>query len=243
VPGDPQEEDDPMRRLATLCWTLLGAGLALPVSARAGQPADCPSCVGGIPTAASYSAGPDTTRHIHPHTRYCPKCQLERAQREAGNNALIISGPEGLPSGGAGAACVACAGGVIVGEAPGIAMLGPGTTSIVSPEPAPIGVVQAGFRPGAGPGSPSAAMATAGRPPYGPALPGAHPGHVPPPQTPMGPPHRRPSVLGHLLGLDGLGHIGDARRARRAAAHAAIPVGNVGNKPLNELPASLVYGR
>ena len=72
---------------------------------------------------------------------------------------------------------------------------------------------------------------------------GAPPSFIPPPQTPMGPPHRRPSVLGHLFGLDGLGHLGESRRARRAAAHAAIPVGNVGTKLPNEVPASLVYGR
>jgi hypothetical protein len=240
VPIEPQQEDDPMRRLATLCVALLGTGLALPVAARAGLPGDCPSCGSGLPTAAAYAAGPDTTRHNHPHTRYCPKCQLERAQRQAQDNPLIISGPTHLPPGVPCDRCAEGAGGAILGETPGIARLGPGTSSIISPEPAPIGVVQTGFQPAFGPGSPAA---LAGRLPHGPGMAGPPASSIPPPQTPLGPPHRRPSVLGHLFGLDALGHWGEARRARRAAAHAAIPVGNVGAKLPNELPASLVYGR
>lgn len=237
-----------MRRLATLLMALIGAGLALPGATRAGQPSGCPTCGGGIPSAAPsgyglpQAAGPDTTRHNHPHTRYCPKCQLDRAQREAGPNAMIVRGPEGL----AGAPCATCggaggAGTLVLGGAPGYAMLGPGTASIVSPEPVPVGVVQAGFRPGAGPAAGAAAMmgGMPGRSPYNPAMPGT----IPPPQSPMGGAHRRPSVLGHLFGLDGFGHMGDARRERRLSAHAATRVGNVALNPPSEVPASMVYGR
>lgn len=240
-----------MRRLATLMMTLIGAGLALPVATRAGQPGDCPTCGGGVEFASvGYpgGAGPDTTRHSHPHTRRCPKCQLERAQRAAGNNNLVITGPASFPDT-AGVPCATCGGAVSsVGEAPGYAMLGPGGSSVVSPEPAPIGVVQAGYRPGLNPGNPAAAammgMGAPGRSPYSPMVAGGgHAGYVPPPQTPMGGAHRRPSVLAHLFGLDGLGHLGDSRRERRAAAHAATRVGNLGTAPASALPASMVYGR
>jgi hypothetical protein len=186
-------------------------------------------------------AGPDTSRHTHPHTRHCPKCQLERAQRHAGNNQLVIHGPDGLPDG---APCAACAqGAMVAGEAPGIAMLGPGTTSIVSPEPAPIGVVQASYRPGgAGPLAPSAAMMGYGARPG--MVPGYPVGAVPPPQTAYLGSHRRPSVLGHLFGLDSRVSWGEAHRARLMSAHAATRVGNpAALAPITELPASVVYGR
>lgn len=240
-----------MRRLAPLCLALLGAGLARPAAAQPGPSADCPSCAAGaaMPGYAGgpgFAPGPDTSRHSHPHTRRCPKCQLDRAQRQAGHNQLIVTGPDGGPSGDV--PCVSCAGGpgmVIMGEAPGLAMLGPGTRSVVSPEPAPIGVVQAGFRPGAGAaGMPPGGAMTMARPGYG-MMPG-HPGGpmVPPAQTPVGGGrHRRTSVLGHLFGLDGFGHMGDGRRARAASTHAATRVGNLGTAPMSEIPASFVYGR
>jgi hypothetical protein len=235
-----------MRRLATLCLGLIGAALAGSSVVQAQHPAGCPTCGGSSPayvTSAPGMAGPDTSRHAHPHTRHCPKCQLERAQRHAGNNPIIVTGPDGAyPD----ASCAACGQGgmVLQGEAPGFAMLGPGTTSVLSPEPAPIGVVQTTYQPGGQPLSPNAMMG----PGYGarPALAAGYPaGAIPPAPTPyVGGPRRRTSVLGHLFGLDGLAHLGDARRQRQASAHAAMRLGNPGSiAPVTELPASVVYGR
>jgi hypothetical protein len=74
--------------------------------------------------------------------------------------------------------------------------------------------------------------------------PGYPMGAIPPAPTAITRSHHRPSVIAHLLGLDGMGRWGEARRARAASAHAATRVGNpAALGAVSELPASVVYGR
>jgi hypothetical protein len=105
-------------------------------------------------------------------------------------------------------------------------------------EPAPIGVVQTGFRPAAGTPTPGA-MGPAGSSPYNPAVgpsgpafsgPGAFPGH------------HRPSVVAHLFGISGRNRWAEAREAQRRSSHASISYGPNG-QTASEIPASMVYGR
>jgi hypothetical protein len=58
-------------------------------------------------------------------------------------------------------------------------------------------------------------------------------------------PSRKPRIMAHLFGLDGLNPArwGEGRAARRAEAHAMIPVGNVPPPRVDGLPPSAVYGQ
>ena len=57
--------------------------------------------------------------------------------------------------------------------------------------------------------------------------------------------HRKPRVLTHLFGLEGIRFGGrrEAREAAEASSHAAIPMGMPGPAVTTDLPASMVYGR
>jgi hypothetical protein len=244
-----------MRRLCSrwLAFGLAAAVLGLPAAAQAGGPKKpkCPHSTG------SYK---------------CPACQLADAERAAGGAPIIVNGP--TPPGVAAPGCAACAasaGGAVVmmdgGEAPGVAHLGgahpggmmmPGGGVRISGEPTPIGVVRASYdqdarRAPAAPGMMGFDPTHGAPKPNGPVMMGSPgmgmsmgmpPGYVPPAPTPMGTGHRRTSVLGHVLGLDGFGRFGEARAARKAAEHAAIPMGAPAayGRP-TEVPASMVYGR
>ena len=145
------------------------------------------------------------------------------------------------------------------GQAPGQASVG-GVT-LASTEPTPIGVVRTDYsqpeprstgysdpthgQPGMGMGqgmgmgmAPRMApgMGMGGTPYRGPSAIPAWMAHGP---------SRRPSVLGHMFGYSGLfGRRREARDAQLASDHAAIPMGmSANNGKLNELPASMVYGR
>jgi hypothetical protein len=103
-------------------------------------------------------------------------------------------------------------------------------------EPAPIGIVQTGFRPMAGmPNPPGPAGSSPFNPlaaPNGPGLgaPGSLPGH------------RRPHVLARALGLSGRNRWSEAMQAQKRSDHAAISYGPSGQPP-SEIPASMVFGR
>jgi hypothetical protein len=104
-------------------------------------------------------------------------------------------------------------------------------------DPAPIGVVRAGYANGpptansgaAQPSSPGRAVAEAG--------PGSSP------YRPKTEPGISPNVIGHLFGFAGIGS-GRARETarRKAEAHAMIQYNNEG-PTVTDLPASAVYGR
>lgn len=108
---------------------------------------------------------------------------------------------------------------------------------VLTGEPAPIGVVQTGFRPNAGMPAPSAVPA--GSSPFNP-LPGS-PGPARGAPGPS-PGRRRPHVLARVLGLSPHNPWSEARADQRRSDHAAISFGPAGQPP-STLPASMVYGR
>jgi hypothetical protein len=107
-------------------------------------------------------------------------------------------------------------------------------------EPAPVGVMQAGFSqpnyatmgaPAANPAqmAPGRAVAesTAGHEPY---------------QAKSGPfPH--PHIIRHLLFFSDSTERSQARAIKKAQVHASIAYDENGNAPVDELPASKVYGK
>ena len=111
-----------------------------------------------------------------------------------------------------------------------------------TPEPTPIGVMQTTYaQPGAMPAAPSSVpTATSMQPGHAVAESmGASP--APFQQKPTS--SRNPKVIGHLLGFSGLGaEFREQRAQRKSEAHASIPYNNDGTT-VNEIPASMVYGR
>lgn len=202
-----------MRRLASLGWSVCGLALLVTSTASAGG----------------------KSGHL------CPNCQLQKAIRDAGNAPLVINNAPGADLMPPAAPCLTCAPGS-GGEAPGYASLAgptpyPGGT-ILSTEPAPLGVVRAGFHQQYQ-GAPAA---------LAPGL-AAAPGHAVGPQVPPAPtgwvPRRtsRPSVIAHLFGLDGFGRRRAERAERAASEHAALRLGMPPEaSAVTGLPAAAVYG-
>jgi hypothetical protein len=129
-------------------------------------------------------------------------------------------------------------GGMMTGgpDAPGHAVVG----GMPAPaEPAPVGIVQTGFRPPQGMPAPGAT----GRPGSSPYNPAVGPPNGPAFSGPNAfPGHRRPSVVAHLFGLSGRNRLSEAREAQSRSRHASISYGS-GGQATSELPASMVYGR
>jgi hypothetical protein len=115
---------------------------------------------------------------------------------------------------------------------------GPAPTGemVISAEPAPIGVVQTGFR------APSGMPTPAGPAAPGPWVPAPTPAAPSPIVPGVLPGQRRPHILAHLFGLSGRNRYARAWDAQRRADHAAISYGPAGQVP-SQLPASMVYGR
>jgi hypothetical protein len=121
------------------------------------------------------------------------------------------------------------------------AVYDPGMTG----EPAPVGVVQANFSQG-GPVGTAAAYAPQAAPPGRAVAQSADFGNNDPYQAKSGPfPH--PHILGHLFGWSGLGsEKKEAKAWKKAEAHASIAYDENGNSnaaPVEELPASTVFGK
>jgi hypothetical protein len=147
-----------------------------------------------------------------------PVVVSEHVVASSGPNApgyAVVGGPEWMP----GSA-------VAYGGAPGA-------------DPTPVGVATAGRGAPADPRM-AAAMPRPGAAPYDPSV---MQSSVPAPPAPMsGPGHNRPHVIGHLLGLPKVGRHYEAHQAKKREQHAAIAYGDP-NEKVNELPASMVYGR
>ena len=144
----------------------------------------------------------------------CESCQIP-------GGAVMASGPVMMTANAPGYA-------VVGGEqpAPGYAVVG-GTVPVA--EPAPIGVMQ--VRP---------AVAAASR--RGPTDPSVTPSAFAQ-DTITNPAAGRPHVLTHLFNLDMIGRRSAEERERREReGHASIPYGPM-NEPVNDLPASVVYGK
>jgi hypothetical protein len=108
-------------------------------------------------------------------------------------------------------------------------------------EPAPVGVVQANFSQAGPMGMPAASVAPQANAP-GRALAESNAGRDPF-QAKSGPfPH--PHILGHLFGWSGMGkEKAEARAQKKAEAHAMISYDENGTAPVEDLPASMVFGK
>ncbi len=112
-----------------------------------------------------------------------------------------------------------------------------------TPEPTPVGVMQTNYaQPGAAPAAPSS-IPTASSLQPGHAIAAAGPGANPAPFQHKPTSSKNPHIIGHLLGYSGIGsEWRDQRAQKKAQAHASIPYNNEGTT-INELPASMVFGR
>jgi hypothetical protein len=192
------------------------------------------------------------------HRRHCPECQ--RAYVKA-HDGVDVGAPPPLAQGEAPAPagahaipghlvdvqtgeCLTCQGRVVTSgpaaggdvNAPGYAVVG---ETMQGPDPAPIGVARsrepywagahtaaAGARPGGGPYDPS--VVPTASPPAQVALEGAGAG--------------RPHIISHLLGIPKFGRARRAREDKERQKHASITYDQNASQ-VNELPASLVYGK
>ncbi|MBX6316666.1 MAG: hypothetical protein IRY99_27695 [Isosphaeraceae bacterium] len=212
----------------------MGPGMATPPGTGAMPPA---SAMGNVPPPLGSPPG----RRMH----LCPSC-LAKAQAMQGKTMVVLEGGGPSPTSGA---CLACQGGMgaapAPGMAPGLASVGgsaPGYASVGSPvpsaEPAPIGVMQAGYRPDGGMdpwGSPGRAS-VGGRGASG------RPEALPPAAAPYLPERSRTSLLSHLFPFRTLHTLRYMREEQARQQHAAI---RYDNPDLNatSLPAAMVYGR
>jgi hypothetical protein len=226
----------PMRRWISTGLALIGMALAVPAAATAGSP----DMRHGL-----FKGAKSQKKHVHQHVHNhdapsggCSTCESPEA-------VVVTNGTLTAPG-----ACTACqAAAMQQVEAPGLASLRPseapgfasmnGRDQVLSSEPTPIGVVQAGFRPEAT-GMPTASSLfhqSAGQPQ------GANLGPIAPTMGGMpGKPHARPHIIRHLLGLDGFGRMGQEREAREASKHAQTTFGT-NDQRVVDVPANMVYGR
>ncbi len=220
----------------------VGMAMAAP-AAWADDPGD-----GSLPAATTPVA-----KHTHKGLfgwRHCTECQRARAKAHDG---VDIPAPPSLDPGvvpggmAAGVPCPTCQGTRIIApgdpNAPGIAVAGgektePGFAVVggmPGSEPAPVGM--SASRPQAFAGM----NMTGPRPATGPFDNAVSPASVPPAQVALASPrHERPHVISHLFGLPMVGSMRRAQEDKDRARHAAIAYGSA-NKPVTEIPASLVY--
>lgn len=250
-----------MRPYPTMRLAALGLAMLAPAVARADEPAGLDGQPMPMPAPA---AGPaPKVMQIVPST---PRKRLfargdtvmvngvampRRISAGAGSPPVMSATLEAAPGC---ASCQASAGGGVMvaevpmtGEAPGHASVGPRATAgpamaggPATGEPEPMGVMQTNYNAG-GPAPMSGGMAASapGRASVGGSGGGATPGQAGPIRPPV---HNRPRVLGHLLGLPSFGRLSAEEMARKQSAHAAIRYDNAA-PTVNELPASMVYGR
>lgn len=240
-----------MRRLASVC---LGLALVAPAAARAGNPALAP-------VTDQFRKPPANAFATHYGGHICARCAANLPRRiPADSHGVPLSGPIVSPMAGPVTATVASVGCVDCQtahpysygpDAPGVAYVGGDAPAygyggmMGSVEPAPIGVMRTDYQ-GAAPAAGAPGVNPMARGPYAPAASTPAPGRAgwgePPLSHPTSNPgHRRPNVLGHMLGLRAPRPLGAARLERQRAAHAAIRY-EAGAPGPDSLPASMVYG-
>jgi hypothetical protein len=165
---------------------------------------------------------------------HCPTCQ---GNMVVSGPAMSVSGPVmSQDSHAAGYAVVGGPGGPAGPEAPGYAVVG---EVLVGSEPAPVGVAKMRNHGGADPRT--AAMAARGG--AGPVDPSVVPTSMPPAQVALSSPASdRPHIISHLFGLPKFGQLRREREDKERQKHASIAYGEVDGH-VNELPASMVYGK
>jgi hypothetical protein len=242
-----------MRFHGRLLLGLYGLALA-PVVAAAAPP-------GADESATAAPVQQQSPGHHHKgyfHRRHCVECQRAYAKSHDG---VDVPAPPALAPGEAPGPmsahaipghmvdvqtgeCLTCQGRVVTpgpvaggaANAPGYAVVG---ETMQGPEPAPIGVAR-----GQQPGWAGAPMAAAGsRPGAGPYDPSVVATALPPAQVALaGPGSDRPHIISHLFGIPKLGRARREREDKERQKHASITYDQSASK-VNELPASLVYGK
>jgi hypothetical protein len=256
-----------MRVHARLVLVLFGLAMAVPAWVVAAPLGD------GDPAAEQVSPQPPPHKHSGLFGwRHCVICQRARAKAESGVDVPPPpslspgAGMQGPVAGvhdhvvlAPGAACSACQGQVVVtgpttiieNQPPGYAVIGapggaaPGYAVVGGPaglgaDPAPIGVARNSQPPSADP-----RMAAAGpRPGSSPYDPAVVPTSLPPGQVALaGADHNsRTSIIAHAFGFPKLGQHRREREEKERQKHASIAYDQA-NRPVSELPASMVYGK
>jgi hypothetical protein len=250
-----------MRILAGFGLGLCGLAIVTAPMAKA-QDAPALAADGAMPPAAQVSG------HHHKGLfgwRHCVECQRAWAKKHDG---VDVPPPPSMMPGGvvpgqvvhqhaAGGHCAACEGGPVVmesyapghavvggpamagGYAPGYAVVG-GAPSWGDGEPAPVGVARVGQSQWNGPRMASSAT----RPGPGSYDPSVLPTSTIPAQTALATPgSSRPHIITHMLGLHTLHRpLHDKKLEQAREQHASIAY-DPPAKPVNELPASVVYGK
>jgi hypothetical protein len=181
------------------------------------------------PPPSSFPAGVIPGQSVHKHAQGAPCAACEAGAVVTGPVTITESYPPGHSSLG---------GSALVAGAPGYAVVG-GEPAMAGADPAPVGVSRAGLHQGSNP-----RMAAAPRPGAGSYDSSVMPSSmIPAPTGLTNPSGGRPHVISHLLGVGEISreyrHNRDSKsRARHAAISYDPPSQNV-----NELPASVVYGK
>jgi hypothetical protein len=233
-----------MSSLARMGYALAALALIAPAAAWAGMPQMASDPTGsGIPRLFKHKKS-----LAHKPERLCAECQRVKLMKEKG---VQIPPAPPLPPGRVmtGETCTRCGAAVAVlvtpqpvfGEsplnvadaAPGRAVVGgePTGYAVFGTEPAPIGVA---------PSRLASAMPAA--PPGGPRDPAVMPTSVA--RDPIAPPgQNRPHVLSHLFGVSRIGRDRAEVNARKIEEkHASISYGSP-TQAVQDVPASVVYGR
>lgn len=252
-----------MRSLARTSLGWLGLALIAPMGANA-QYAPTSAPAGYQPAAAvaaPASPGPDgrpmpapvaQATHKHKGRTICASCAAKQA---GGMPPGKIVGCAHSKNG----VCTACQaalnmpGQFVVtaappAEAPGRAVASAGAAPYANvadagmSDPAPVGVVQANFSQAAPMGAPPMYAPQAQQP--GRAVAESMAGHDPYQKKDKSGGFPHPHILGHLFGWSGLGAERAEEKARKKAeAHAMTTYDSAGNAPVDELPASMVFGK
>jgi hypothetical protein len=237
-------------KVKTLAIAIAGVSLFAVDTAQAGLDSVCSTCAG------QPQAPKSKTPHKHSvkqkkSGQFCAECAAKmQAQGMTPPPAMIAA-----TSGG----CATC-GTVTTATAPGYAIVGDGSPSpvmasanggapgyaivggtMVSSEPAPVGVMRTNYRDdGPAHGAPGASVApnrpgiaNVGGIPY------AQPNEVPP--SLYAPPKRRHSILAKIIGIPDFGRGRAEAESRARENHAMTSYAPNGGSPA-DLPASVVYG-
>ena len=230
-----------------------------PAQAPAPAPAAAPRVADGKPMPAKAAAV--EAPHKHRGRTLCAKCAA-KLQAQNGMPAGTIVGCEHSKNG----VCPSCAAAlnmpgqfVMAGaapvEAPGRAVASSSASPAVRGgqpgvpygdqmgEPAPVGVIQAGFsQAGSAPtGAPAGLAPRGAQDAPGRAVAESTAGHEPY-QVKSGPfPH--PHIIRHLLFFSDRSERSEARAIKKAQTHAMISYDENGNAPVDELPAAMVFGK
>jgi hypothetical protein len=227
----------------------------------ASAPAPSQPAVGAMSTAAPTQAAAPAPApavvdasipHVHKRGKICPACAAKQAgEMPPGQIVACAHSKNGV--------CSACAAAmnmpgtwVQAGAAPAPAVAAPGRAMAASnaemdgmSDPAPVGVVQAGYSQSAG----SMAMQA---PMMAPGMQANAPGRAVAESTPGRELYQRPGnggfprphILGHLFGWSGIGAERREERAfKKSEAHAMITYDPNAPTGVSELPASTVFGK